>query len=678
MSTRRGRSISRLMVTFLFGMTIAAAACSGGDSEESAPEAPRVSVTVEANPDGSAGSVTDADASADLSSLVTWNYVPIEEMTLPPGPEFNPANVAFVQGRYVAVGGGYEDARGDFQWTPQSWHSLDGVTWERGRLADAAAEHNVRIDAKYLVPLPDRLLAIGPAITVDPSGRGLPSASIQQVVYATDDGVNWDQQPISGEVERVVDSIAGTGFLCRTSDRAGVDGVDDERWVDTCNATFDAGCYAEGTCPPPILGTGHGDGGVELAIPSGHPIFNPRFIGDAILMMSRIPDNELPPGPWQSDTDLTSEEQFELEASYDGPMPVFNEEWWSDDEGQTWTKLELPIVDPTNPPDPSASLVERFSMAPANTFYRVANLGIALVVDYDFSAGNVAHDIGAWVSADGGQTWYAEVLPGFAVDESVGPIVGGGTTMMALATGPSAQGGTRPYGVFVGSIDATHPALDSGRIIESTPPAVDEFPSNEKSDDEQTDTSTTAGDSIAVLFPECDEGSCGEFDRRTLSNGGRSVEVQAFNINHDGYPLEVGIVITEPDGTVTWSLRRSTGFGLVFAETDTTGNLFYSHAITNHSAELIVIDPLAQPPNDFATVDGPVFVESFNQWTEGELELLAPRRGWPDNTQPTAEIDIYRWNGTDYEFVGCRELASDDEPSLTRCPNPIARPTVER
>ena len=629
-----------------------------GVTEPAAPEATQSDAPSAVEGAGDLDSEQSVDADTLAEPLVNWTFIPTNEMTIETGPEFNPSHIAAVGDLFVAVGGDWvDDARGNLVWEPVSWYSADGTNWSLGGLTRASVDSAVSAEVKRLVPLPDRLLAVSLRIS---GGSGIPSGA-GTAIFETSDGVEWRHSPIVGELAELVETRANLAWPCRRSSRTGVNGSTQELWVDECSQPY-------------TVGNDFNDEGKVVDLGDGLVVFGLKFQGRALLASS-LSEEGYNQGQ-RCNTAIDSyygygDESYkdEAEACEQG---LENREtpasWRSLDGGQTWE--EVPTV---TPPAGSPSDEEIRAAGPwSNNTYHVGN--ITASIETKLNATTDAPGFDAWASIDDGRSWQLEELPPVAVEPRLTEIAGTGTEFIALVTALDTTQYT--VGAFLGTVDREHPAVDQSLLA----PAVD------RSSNAVSDTTTSAdgaqpAEAAAVtgLFPECARGLCEIFDSRTIDGEAGRIEMEAFNILDDsGYVLEVGITATNGDSNVIWSARHNSGFGFQFVETDTTGNLFYLFATTRHSAVTYVVDASGLTVTDFDTVDGPMFVASFNESSiPGVFDLFAPREGWPDNQEPDSLIDVYTWTGDRYEYAGCRpnNPGATEEPSRDRCPEPVAEPT---
>lgn len=646
------------------------AACTGGERPEQATDEPSSPMSVTTNEDAVESAAVD-QAALDVP-LVSWTFIPVEDMTVEPGHEFNPQHIAAVGDLFVAVGGHYTDGPGGaLKWVPVSWHSNDGREWELGGLIDAAAESGIDAEVKRLVPLHDRLLAVGLGIADGPGG--IPTGD-GTVVYESFDGVTWQYAPPgSAAISLAGPQAALASSQCLSTARAGVDGVDDAVWLDSCQQQHL--CSDDNPCGPVRVGRGSTDEGTDLVLGDDLRIFQYQQRGAAHFVSTlphdvvlenaectQILDDQFLYGD-QLEADVAACEERRAIAE----LPTI---WRSTDNGLTWG--------PQGQAQSIAELTPELRADDENPVpylgtYTIGSIGVAL--EFVYGASDVPV-IGTWATVDDGDTWQYEPLEPFAADPELSTLVGTSTEFMALATATAGESYTA--GVFLGTLDRKHPLVDVDQLPD---PRGATAADNDTSDVTAVDEgeSSTATASLETVFPECAAARCEPVAEQLAAASGGSFDLQAFNIVDDmGYVIDVGFAALDAEGEVAWSARLASGFGIVIVDSDATGNQFYVVALTNHSAALIVVNVASNEPSAFGTVDGPILVESFTEGeTPGVFDLIAPRQGWPDNTDPGSLVDVYVWTGSGYDYAGCRPRNTQDPPSLEPCDSPVAQRSVE-
>ncbi len=424
---------------------LVAAGCTGGsgDGAATSPDEGGGTDTVPAP----AGIETEAGEAVpravEQRPLVNWEFIAAEDLDVQAGPVFAPTLFGFVQGRFIAVGGGYQPDGEVGEWLQHSWYSTDGQRWELGGMALAAESTGVRIEVRALVPTPDRLFAVGRQSLSGPGG--LPMLSTEVSAYESTDGVVWRLADVA-DLAPVLDAsrIGSTnGFPCRHTTRTAVDHTDDERWVDACSTVVV--CDEWPDCGEVLAGRGFGTEGEVVTIADGQGPTWVRNFGEALMA---------------STTDLTT-----------GDGGVSDEHWRSDDHGATWYPIETTTnIAYSHPAAVGSDLDLPYVLPPDGSPVVLGNVAATLTLDS--SGGFEVRLPSAWMTPDGGRTWHVENFPGYAPFPTLTDLAGGGRYLIA-AGGVTQEPYEEAVGIFLGTVDVDHPLVDAARLVEPDPPPVD-------------------------------------------------------------------------------------------------------------------------------------------------------------------------------------------------------------
>lgn len=152
---------------------------------------------------------------------------------------------------------------------------------------------------------------------------------------------------------------------------------------------------------------------------------------------------------------------------------------------------------------------------------------------------------------------------------------------------------------------------------------------------------------------------------RTTSSSGEllavAVDLMKSEGGHSGNAGSA-IVLVEKEGEVRWRSPIEyfgPGYGSIGLATALNNHVFAQFAMTNHSAILWVIDPSGAHVRDFGSIGGvSLIVDHYSETTyNGSRRLYASREGWPATMfNPTTSRDVYEWDGTNYQFLGCEHF----------------------
>lgn len=179
---------------------------------------------------------------------------------------------------------------------------------------------------------------------------------------------------------------------------------------------------------------------------------------------------------------------------------------------------------------------------------------------------------------------------------------------------------------------------------------------------------------LETIYPECVEAGNGCVLRAHLTFAPEGEELRAYAVDlveeGDGegrmgqtFITGSGVVVLDPEDRLRWNspMEMQGGYGATELATDSTGHLFASFAVTNHTGRAWVVDVASTPPRTFETIgpDPDVLVNGWTEPRDGRRELWSEWYSWLDDRahEPGLNKDLYAWDDSDgkYVFSGCQD-----------------------
>jgi hypothetical protein len=247
------------------------------------------------------------------------------------------------------------------------------------------------------------------------------------------------------------------------------------------------------------------------------------------------------------------------------------------------------------------------------------------------------------VTPDGGRTWQIENFPSYGSFPQMTKLAGGGRHLIA---GASLSGVTlETVGIFLGTVDTDHPAVEADRLVEPDPPNLDlATPSTTEADATEESPNVATGDD--VLNMTVPAGACQGISGSAveLSNGdgqadGVSVWIaadvpgQVASGDLDGDGAEESVVI------VNCSAGGNSIFQSVFVVPAGAAPVDIWSAVNDNASDLI-----GQGYVDFVTgieLDGGAMV----------IDWVGALPGDPSCCPSVRASSRFEWNGGTIRFV---------------------------